>query len=76
MQLPQPGPPWDRVRTTHGGRQGLGMRLVVRLLGAEVFAIETESPSPDSDRGDSTSYPIGFTRSEGDQRWERGTELE
>lgn len=52
------------------------MRLVVRLLGAEVFAIETESPSPDSDRGDSTSYPIGFTRSEGDQRWERGTELE
>lgn len=29
MQLPQPGPPWDRVRTTHGGRQGLDMDVVV-----------------------------------------------
>lgn len=52
------------------------MRLVIRLLGAEVFAIETESATPDSDRGDATAFPVGFTRSEGDQRWERGMELE
>lgn len=53
------------------------MRLVVRLLGAEVFAIETGNDETDGERrGESTSYPIGFTQPHGDQRWERGAELE
>lgn len=52
------------------------MRLVVRILGAEVFAVETESPSPDSEHGEATSFPVGFTQQHGDQRWERGAELE
>lgn len=41
------------------------MRLVVSLLGLEVFAISTDSTSltetESLPEGDSTSYPMGFT---------------
>ena len=51
------------------------MRLVVRILGAEVFAIETGAePEDDTERdlsgGTTAAYPVGFTPSPGDQRWE------
>lgn len=53
------------------------MRIVVRLLGAEVFAIETGNDETEGERrGESTSYPIGFTQPHADQRCERGAELE
>ena len=45
------------------------MRLSIRILGTEVFAIETDSPSPEPEHGDATTYPLGFTPSHGDQRW-------
>ena len=51
------------------------MRLVIRLLGTEVFAIDTE-PDRDEGPGDCTTYPVGFTASPGDQRWEKAPELE
>ena len=50
------------------------MRLTVRVLGREVLTIDTDHDDRQSqpDRGDCTTYPIGFTPSPGDQRWERG----
>lgn len=51
------------------------MRLVIRLLGAEVIAIETGPEAKDDGRGDCTTYPVGFTASPGDQRWETGRDL-
>lgn len=52
------------------------MRLVVRLLGAEVFAIETGPEASDDDAGECTTQPIGFVRSEGDQRWLSGVDFQ
>lgn len=51
------------------------MRLTVRCLGLDLLDIEinTDSPSPEPDcLGDVTSYPVGFTVSHGDMRWEEG----
>lgn len=40
------------------------MRLSLTILGHEILAIDTTTadagPRPTQDRGDSTSYPIGF----------------
>lgn len=53
------------------------MRLVIRLLGTEVFALETgpEAAADETEGGElaggtTCSYPVGFTPSYGDQRWE------
>jgi hypothetical protein len=51
------------------------MRLVIRLLGTEVFAVETgpEAAAEDGAElagGTTSSYPVGFTPAYGDQRWE------
>lgn len=35
------------------------MNLTIRTLGAEVLAITTET-MPDDERGDCTTYPVGF----------------
>lgn len=40
------------------------MRLILRILGAEIFAIDTSEPTQLPDRGDCTTTPIGFTRGE------------
>lgn len=37
------------------------MRLTIRLLGIEVFHVSTDKDEPDAERGDCTTYPIGFT---------------
>lgn len=52
------------------------MRLSICVLGTEVLVIETGMPQPHDDRGDCTTYPVGFTRSPGDQRWERAAEMD
>lgn len=57
------------------------MRFVVRLLGTEVFAIETgpedeDDPARDLSGGTLSSYPVGFTPSPGDQRWESSADYE
>lgn len=60
------------------------MRLTVRVLGLDLLDVEL---STDTDQGDddtardlsggtSSSYPIGFTPSPGDQRWERGVDYQ
>lgn len=46
------------------------MRLTIRLLGVEVFHASTDKDEEVADRGDCTTYPIGFTASPGDQRWD------
>jgi hypothetical protein len=52
------------------------MRVSIRLLGLDLLDVEIstdgEQPSPDTDLsgGTSSSYPIGFTPSPGDQRYE------
>lgn len=51
------------------------MRLVIRILGTEVLAIETGPEAKDDGPGDCTTQPIGFTPSPGDQRWERGPDF-
>lgn len=57
---------------------GGGMRLAVTLLGLDLLTIDLTTGDGDngSDPGDCTSFPIGFTASPGDQRWERSAELE
>ena len=59
------------------------MRLTVRVLGLDLFDVEistddAESSSPDADLSGGTTYstPIGFTPSPGDQRWEKGVDLQ
>ena len=59
------------------------MRLTVRVLGLDLLDVEistddAESASPNADLsgGTTSSYPIGFTPSPGDQRWEKGVELQ
>lgn len=54
------------------------MRLAVTLLGLDLLTIDLTTGDGDngSDPGDCTSFPIGFTASPGDQRWERSAELE
>lgn len=37
------------------------MRLTLSILGAEVLSIEFARPQPDTERGDCTTYPVGFT---------------
>jgi hypothetical protein len=51
------------------------MNLTVRLLGAEVFHISTET-GDDEAPGDCATMPMGFVASPGDQRWEKGLDLE
>ena len=47
------------------------MRLTIRLLGVEVLHITVDDPDPAPDplpdRGDCTTYPVGFT---GPPAWE------
>lgn len=51
------------------------MRLTIRLLGTEVFHVDTDALTPVPDGpGESTSYPLGFTPQHGDQRWQPGGE--
>ena len=60
------------------------MRLTIRLLGLGLLDVEISTDPAgddyDTDRdlsgGSTTSYPIGFTPSPGDQRWEKGVELQ
>lgn len=50
------------------------MRFTVRLLGTEVFHVDTERDS-DDEKGDAMSMPVGFTRSVGDEAvWQTGVE--
>lgn len=53
------------------------MNLTVRVLGLELFSLDisTEDAAEDGAElagGATTSYPLGFTASPGDQRWESG----
>lgn len=53
------------------------MRLAISILGTEVFALDlNRREQPANDNGDRTSYPLGFTASHGDARWEPGVDLE
>jgi len=53
------------------------MKINIRLLGTEVLHVEIGgADESDDQRGDCTTYPIGFTPSPGDQRWERGVDLD
>lgn len=55
------------------------MRLTIRVLGCEVLHLSTDD-EPEVEHevgpGDCTSYPVGFMASPGDQRWEKGVDLE
>ena len=51
---------------------------MIRLLGAEVFAIETgaeetaeETEGSELAGGTTYSFPVGFTEQAGDQRWDK-----
>lgn len=46
------------------------MRLTIRLLGTEMLHVSTEADDSDDGPGDVTTYPVGFTASPGDQRWQ------
>lgn len=53
------------------------MNLTVRVLGLELFALEITTDGAPSEGaelagGTTTAYPLGFTASPGDQRWESG----
>lgn len=51
------------------------MRLTVRILGAEVFHVDTTAEQQETGQGDATSYPVGFTESAGDDVvWQGGVE--
>lgn len=50
------------------------MRLTISVLGVEVFSVSTETDHQHTDSGEATSYPMGFTPSHGDQRWEAGAQ--
>jgi len=52
------------------------MRIVLRILGAEVLAMETGPEQLDEGPVECTTYPVGFTPSPGDQRWEKGVDLQ
>jgi len=53
-------------------------RLLVRVLGFDIFEVTTdpddEGPQA-GDRGDCTTTPVGFTAQPGDQRWQPGPDL-
>lgn len=53
------------------------MRVAVTILGLDLLTLEitTTTTEQQADAGDCTSYPVGFTASPGDQRWDRGAEL-
>lgn len=52
------------------------MRFILHFLGLEILDVEIstgtelDEPEPPA-RGEVTSFPVGFTPSPGDQRWER-----
>jgi hypothetical protein len=56
------------------------MRLTIRILGTEVFHVDTDPDTEDDDKQrdlsggnlGSTPVEIGFTRKVDDQRWESG----
>lgn len=53
------------------------MRLAITFLGLDLLSIDVTTDTDTdngTDPGDCTTYPIGFTPSPGDQRWERGLE--
>lgn len=52
------------------------MRLSLWILGNEVLAIDTGRTEQSTDNGERTSYPISFSPSYGDARWEPGIGLE
>lgn len=55
------------------------MRLSITLLGLDLFTLEIatdNNPDNGADPGDCTSMVVGFAPSPGDQRWERGVELD
>lgn len=58
------------------------MRFAVRVLGLELLTIEASTEDAEITEGEelaggtTSAYPIGFTASAGDQRWEKGPELE
>lgn len=58
------------------------MRLSVRVFGLELLTIEASTEDVEEATegaelagGATTAYPLGFTASPGDQRWETGVEL-
>lgn len=52
------------------------MQLTIRILGLEMLHVELCDPAPEDTATDCTTYPLGFTASPGDQRWEKSPELE
>jgi hypothetical protein len=54
------------------------MRLAITLFGLDLLTVDIASADGDNstDPGDCTSFPVGFTATPGDQRWERSAELE
>lgn len=54
------------------------MRLTVRLLGLELLSVEASTEDEVAEEGaelaggTTSAYPLGFTLSPGDQRWEHG----
>lgn len=49
------------------------MRLSITFLGLDLLSIDVTTDGDNgTDPGDCTSYPVGFTLSAGDQRWESG----
>lgn len=63
------------------------MRVAIRILGVDLFDFTlatdspSDSPSPEPEGaelagGTLSSYPVGFTSSPGDQRWESCADLE
>lgn len=54
------------------------MRLSFWFLGVELFDADgggaEQDPEADLSGGTTASYPIGFTPSPGDQRWESGVD--
>lgn len=54
------------------------MRLAITVLGRDLLTLEITTTTTEQQAdgpGDCTSYPVGFTASPGDQRWDRGAEL-
>ncbi len=54
----------------------------MRVLGLELLALEITTDAEEATRGaelaggTTTAYPLGFTASPGDQRWETGVDPE
>lgn len=54
------------------------MRLTIRALGLELLDIHVSTEEETADdydgSGTTSAYPVGFTPSPGDQRWETGVD--